>query len=204
MNNLQNSLQMKKNCTFIIVCVTLLTTLALTSGKNRYGKAKTTDPTARIPAGTVPLMDYWMRDTWMTLAPDGYYYLTGTTADPTRQFPGRTHCWDWNDGIYVFRSRDMKSWESLGRVWSLDDDATVGHSIVGDRPEYEWAGDARISSIDVTVVPPTPDGINAISSDASFRLVYDAGGRCVGPTVPLRRGVYVVREGEKTSKIIVK
>ncbi len=115
---------MKKNCTFIIVCVTLLTTLALTSGKNRYGKAKTTDPTARIPAGTVPLMDYWMRDTWMTLAPDGYYYLTGTTADPTRQFPGRTHCWDWNDGIYVFRSRDMKSWESLGRVWSLDDDAT--------------------------------------------------------------------------------
>lgn len=30
---------------------------------------------------------------------------------------------------------------------SLDDEATVGDSIVGDRPEYEWAGNARIRSI---------------------------------------------------------
>ena len=32
----------------------------------------------------------------------------------------------------------------LGQRDSLDDDVTVGYSIVGDRPEYEWAGDARI------------------------------------------------------------
>lgn len=30
---------------------------------------------------------------------------------------------------------------------SLDDGDTVGHAIVGDRPEYEWAGDARVRAI---------------------------------------------------------
>lgn len=29
----------------------------------------------------------------------------------------------------------------------LDDDDVVGHAIVGDRPEYEWAGDARVRTI---------------------------------------------------------
>lgn len=65
-------------------------------------------------------------------------------------------------------------------------------------------GQSRISSIDVTIVPSIPTGVGSIRSTPPCRLVFDAGGRCVGPTVPLRRGVYVVREGEKTSKIIVK
>lgn len=29
----------------------------------------------------------------------------------------------------------------------LEDTATVGHSVVGDRPDYEWAGDARVRDI---------------------------------------------------------
>ncbi len=35
----------------------------------------------------------------------------------------------------------------LGQRDELDDADTVGHAIVGDRPEYEWAGDARIRGI---------------------------------------------------------
>ena len=35
----------------------------------------------------------------------------------------------------------------LGQRDALDDASTVGHAIVGDRPEYEWAGDARIRAI---------------------------------------------------------
>ena len=35
----------------------------------------------------------------------------------------------------------------LGQRDALADNATVGDSIVGDRPEYEWAGDARIRGI---------------------------------------------------------
>ena len=35
----------------------------------------------------------------------------------------------------------------LAQKDALDDDDTVGHAIVGDRPEYEWAGDARVRAI---------------------------------------------------------
>ena len=35
----------------------------------------------------------------------------------------------------------------LGQADSLDPAATVGQSVVGDLPEYEWAGDARIRDI---------------------------------------------------------
>lgn len=30
---------------------------------------------------------------------------------------------------------------------TLDDDDTIGHAVVGDRPEYEWAGDARTRDV---------------------------------------------------------
>lgn len=35
----------------------------------------------------------------------------------------------------------------LAQKDALDDDDAVGHAIVGDRPEYEWAGDARVRTI---------------------------------------------------------
>ena len=35
----------------------------------------------------------------------------------------------------------------LGQADSLPDDATVGHAVVGDAPEYEWAGDARVREV---------------------------------------------------------
>lgn len=77
------------------------------------------DTSLHVPTDVRPLFDTWMRDTYVTLAADGFYYLTGTTAAP-----GKTHCWDWNDGIHVWRSADLKKWDHLGLVWSLDEDAT--------------------------------------------------------------------------------
>lgn len=72
-----------------------------------------------------PLFDYWMRDTYVTyIEADDTYYLTGTTAAAGRDFgAGDPHARDYNDGIYLWRSKDMKSWEPLGLVWSLDKDA---------------------------------------------------------------------------------
>lgn len=90
----------------------------------KYGQANTNNPDTRIPACVEPEFDYWMRDTWVTLGPDGYYYMTGTTATPTREFSGQQHCWDWNDGLYLWRSKDMKTWESCGLIWSMERDGT--------------------------------------------------------------------------------
>ena len=77
------------------------------------------DPALQVPKDVRPLFDTWMRDTFVTLAADGFYYLTGTTAAP-----GKAHCWDWNDGLHLWRSRDLKTWDHLGLIWSLDRDAT--------------------------------------------------------------------------------
>jgi beta-xylosidase len=81
------------------------------------------DPSLTVPASVTPVMDYWMRDTYVMNGPDGYYYMTGTTATPGRIFPrGVVHCWDYNDGLYMWRSKDLKQWESLGLIWGFDRD----------------------------------------------------------------------------------
>lgn len=35
----------------------------------------------------------------------------------------------------------------LDQVDVFDDDETVGHAVVGDRPEHEWAGDAKVRNV---------------------------------------------------------
>ncbi|MCX2575448.1 family 43 glycosylhydrolase [Pedobacter sandarakinus] len=79
--------------------------------------------TLKMPSSVKPILDIWMRDTYVTKGPDNYFYLTGTTASPGRIFPGQIHCWDYNDGLYLWRSKDMKSWEALGAIWTFDKDA---------------------------------------------------------------------------------
>ena len=70
----------------------------------------------RNPAELHPLFDYPVRDTCVCPGPDGTYYLTGTTGHPT--------WWKTNEGIRVWKSKDLKSWEPLGLVWSFAKDAT--------------------------------------------------------------------------------
>ncbi len=35
----------------------------------------------------------------------------------------------------------------LSQADTLDDDLTIGEAVVGDTPEYEWAGDARTRDV---------------------------------------------------------
>ena len=118
-----------------IVCSLLLSIICCVScaeKDTRSGESITySDPSAPVgdtlltqPSTTKPVIDTWMRDTYVMAGPDGYYYLTGTTATPGREFPsGRVHCWDYNDGLYLWRSKDLKNWESMGLIWSFDHDA---------------------------------------------------------------------------------
>lgn len=83
------------------------------------------DTAYTVPSSVKPLFETWMRDTYVTLGPDGYYYMTGTTVSPDRKFAGGfVHSWDYNDGIYLWRSKDLKDWQGLGLVWSFANDAT--------------------------------------------------------------------------------
>ncbi len=54
-----------------------------------------------------------MRDPSITLGDDGFYYLVGTQA-------GYGYLYG-NGGVSLFRSKDLKSWEEVGVIWSWDE-----------------------------------------------------------------------------------
>lgn len=62
-----------------------------------------------------PLLNIQIRDASICIGGDGIYYLTGSTGDDI---------WDFNDGIELWKSKDLKKWVYLGLVWSFDKDAT--------------------------------------------------------------------------------
>lgn len=70
----------------------------------------------------------WIRDPYIVLGPDGYFYLTGTTpldedprqkSDPFNTGLKRTSIVGWK--MKVSRSTDLMHWEELGRPYSLKD-----------------------------------------------------------------------------------
>ncbi len=71
-----------------------------------------------------PLFDQALRDPSICIGPDGTYYLTGTTANNPANNKDTTGWWYVNEGIRIWKSKDLKKWEPLGLVWSLDNDAT--------------------------------------------------------------------------------
>ena len=98
------------------------------------------DPSHEAGVADVPQMptmrpldgvDTPLRDTSVCLGPDGVYYLTGTTGAPT--------WWTTNDGIRVWKSTDLKTWEPLGMVWSLEKDATWQKRFDGAGRRAVWA-----------------------------------------------------------------
>lgn len=60
-----------------------------------------------------------IRDPFILAAPDGYFYLTGTTAG--------SH-WGNTIGIHLWRSLDLAHWEALGFVWDLYKDGEPQNS----------------------------------------------------------------------------
>jgi len=71
-----------------------------------------------------PLFDYKLRDPSICTGPDGTYYLTGTTANNPAGNTDTTGWWYKNEGIRIWKSKDLKKWEPMGLVWSLDKGAT--------------------------------------------------------------------------------
>ena len=59
--------------------------------------------------------DMQIRDTIVILGGDGNYYLTGSSG---------ADIWDHNDGVELWRSPDLKTWDYLGLVWTFEKDGT--------------------------------------------------------------------------------
>jgi hypothetical protein len=75
----------------------------------------TAEKKAGAPYGLRKLMDTPLRDPAICRGPDGTFYLTGT-SEPF---------WGFNNenGIRVWKSKDMVKWEALGTVWKYGESA---------------------------------------------------------------------------------
>lgn len=63
-----------------------------------------------------PLVDHPLRDPSIARGPDGWYYLTGTDGTPSAPEHADAPFAN-NDGIRLWKSKDLESWEPLGKVW---------------------------------------------------------------------------------------
>lgn len=109
----------------------------------RGGEERT--PSAGPLPPLAPLFDHALRDTSICVGPDGFYYLTGTTADNPAGSDDKTGWWYVNEGIRVWKSKDLIEWEPVGLVWALNTDATWAKQYKvddgGTRRRACWAPD---------------------------------------------------------------
>lgn len=95
------------------------------------GLAPGAEPAAQVRRGlaahdrAVWVKDGWVRDPYIILAPDGFYYYTGTTQTPGKPEEvyntglGPRSLVGWQ--MPLWRSRDLVEWESLGAPFTLED-----------------------------------------------------------------------------------
>jgi hypothetical protein len=88
-------------------------------------KAKATAVKNGVIPPLRPIWELHLRDTIIKRAPDGMYYLTGSSGD---------NIWDRNDGVELWRSADLKEWAYAGLVWSVERDGSWQK-----RLRYVWA-----------------------------------------------------------------
>ena len=102
----------------IIFMIPLVVSLVFSSLQELHGQRLKDLPVVK------PILDQKLRDPSICIGPDGFYYLTGTTANNPAPGSDTTGWWHKNEGIRIWKSRDLKKWEPLGLVWTFEKDAT--------------------------------------------------------------------------------
>ncbi|HVT79872.1 MAG TPA: family 43 glycosylhydrolase [Phycisphaerae bacterium] len=102
-----------------------------------------------------PIWDLHLRDTIVNPGPDRFFYMTGSSGD---------NIWDRNDGIELWRSKDLKSWDYLGMVWSFDKDASEWAS--------KWGTPANRPIVRAVWAPE----IHYLKSKKNFYICYSLAG----------------------------
>lgn len=79
--------------------------------ENTTFKQKKSAVEAGLLPPILPAWDVHLRDGVVTLGGDGMYYLTGSSGD---------NIWAWAQGIELWRSKDLHSWDYMGLVWEIE------------------------------------------------------------------------------------
>ena len=114
-------------------------------------RAGSADTSAR-PPGTLrkltPLFDRPLRDTAVTRGDDGTYYLTGTacagmSGEDSYLSGFKPDDFRNNDGVWLWKSEDMKEWEPVGQVWSIFEEVKKSPSIFHARNRWQTDWNVR-------------------------------------------------------------
>lgn len=131
-----------------------------------------------------PIWELHLRDTVVITGGDGNYYMTGSSGD---------NIWDFNDGVELWRSSDLKKWDYVGLVWSVHRDGTwekQPKSLHGVPTTVVWAPEIHyvknnyflclsmapggISILKSTTGKPEGPYVNALSEDKPLANGIDA------------------------------
>ena len=133
-----------------------------------------------------PLIDVALRDTSICIGGDGMYYLTGTTADIPGGSNDKDGWWFVNEGLRIWKSADLKTWEPLGLVWSLEKDATWAKE-----PRIDGNGDTRHAmwAPEIHYINETfwiPYSMNFFGHGFGCGLLKSTSGKAEGPYVDVK------------------
>ena len=124
-------------------------------------------------AGEAPLplrelLDIPLRDTSVCRGPDGTWYLTGTVPP----------FWSYNEGIKVWKSKDLQKWEGLGMVFKYGDSAWHKPYLAAKKPL--WAPEIHYLKTNfwLTYSLPAADGT---AKTSGCGLLRSKSGRAEGP-----------------------
>ncbi|MCM2679375.1 family 43 glycosylhydrolase [Echinimonas agarilytica] len=147
-----------------------------------YGHVDVKAPNLQVPASTKPLFEQWMRDTFVKLGHDGYYYLTGTS-----KIEGNPNARNDTPGILLWRSKDLKQWEFVGNVFDFNKvDSWQKNYDVKRKRRTMWAPEIHyIKSLKTYfIIACTP--YNSETSKRGTYILRSTSGKAEGPYVNIK------------------
>jgi hypothetical protein len=153
----------------------------------------------------------WIRDPYIVLGPDNWFYLTGTTPNPGDP---REHADPYNTGLgkesivgwqaQVWRSRDLIDWKSLGTPFTLKDgiwfssQPTRFSTVVKAQwrlwaPELHWLGERW--ALVHTSPSPVKGGTLSLSGRANVRGPWE---NPMGVTIKQKHDPSLFQDGDGT------
>ena len=127
------------------------------------------------PLGIHKLLDTPLRDTSICRGPDGTWYLTGT-VEPF---------WAYNEGIKLWRSKDLAKWEPLGFVWKYG--ASPWHKPYLEKKKPLWAPEVHYLKGTFWLTYSLP-GWDGTAKTSGCGLLKSASGRPEGPYEDVQPG----------------
>ena len=122
--------------------------------------------------GLRKVMDTPLRDPSICRAPDGFYYLTGT-VEPFG---------DYNEGIKVWKSKDLARWDPLGFVWKYG--KSPWHKPYLEKRQPLWAPEIHYLKGTFWLCYSMP-GYDGTAKTSGCGLLKSTTGRAEGPYVDM-------------------